>query len=168
MNRIGESYWTAFYTKPRCEKKAADRLLAKGLEVYCPTRTVVKQWSDRKKKVVEPVFSSYLFGKADDLQRVEFLMDPGIVSNVRWLGKPVKISDSEISEIKLFLEEHPVVDVFSKQFAEKEEVNIVSGPLSGFSGTVKYTKGSRIVLRVESLGLELQAEVSINRLEKIR
>ncbi|MFT6214735.1 MAG: hypothetical protein ACJAS3_001130 [Roseivirga sp.] len=83
MNNFQGTYWTAFYTKPRNEKKASDRLKSKGFEVYCPTRTVLKQWSDRKKKVTEPVFNSYLFAKVDESQGLEILQDHGIVSNVR-------------------------------------------------------------------------------------
>lgn len=37
-----ETYWTAFYTKPRNEKKAAERLMSEGFDIYCPTRTVIK------------------------------------------------------------------------------------------------------------------------------
>lgn len=166
MSELAKSYWTAFYTKPRCEKKAADRLFAKGLEVYCPTRTVIKQWSDRKKKVLEPVFVSYLFGKVDDLSRTDFLMDPGVVSNVRWLGKPVIIRDQEILEIKAFLEEFTASDIVIKEFKEKQQVNITSGPLSGLTGIVKYSKGNKTILTLESLGLEIQAEINVNRLEK--
>ena len=48
------TYWTAFYTKPRNEKKAAERL-AKTMDLKRTVRQepVVKQWSDRKKKVSE-------------------------------------------------------------------------------------------------------------------
>ncbi|MBL0358846.1 MAG: UpxY family transcription antiterminator [Chitinophagaceae bacterium] len=51
------------YTKPRWEKKVACLLDEKGIENYCPLNKVVKQWSDRKKVVLEPVFKSYVFVK---------------------------------------------------------------------------------------------------------
>ncbi len=42
--------WYALYTKPRNEKKVEEQLLKMGLEAFCPKVTVVKQWSDRKKR----------------------------------------------------------------------------------------------------------------------
>ena len=52
------TWWHAVYTKPRWEKKVAALLDAKGIEYYCPLNRVVKQWSDRKKTVLEPLFKS--------------------------------------------------------------------------------------------------------------
>ena len=62
-------YWTAFYTKPRNEKKVSERLLGSGFEIYCPVRTVLKQWSDRKKKIKEVLFTSYLFAYVNENER---------------------------------------------------------------------------------------------------
>ena len=42
--------WYALYTKPRNEKKVEEQLLKMGVEAFCPKVSVVKQWSDRKKK----------------------------------------------------------------------------------------------------------------------
>ena len=48
--------WYAVYTLPRWEKKIARLLEEKGYEVYCPLNRVQRQWSDRKKTVLEPLF----------------------------------------------------------------------------------------------------------------
>ena len=49
-----EKKWLVVKTKPNAEKKVAERLALKELEVYLPLYTTVKQWSDRKKKVQKP------------------------------------------------------------------------------------------------------------------
>lgn len=167
MDSSQRIYWTAFYTKPRNEKKAADRLVSKGFDVYCPTRTVLKQWSDRKKKVTEPVFTSYLFAKVDEASRLEILKDSSIVSNVRWLGKPAIIQEKEISEIKSFLEDFPLSELSGENFQAGSRVKIDSGALSGQSGLVRKTQGNRVFLLISSLGVELQAEISMNHLRKV-
>ena len=46
---IQNSNWHVLYTKPRHEIKALERLAQNGFEVYCPMKTKLKQWSDRKK-----------------------------------------------------------------------------------------------------------------------
>jgi len=42
--------WYAMYTKPRSEFKAAQQLNVNKIIYYLPTVTIVRQWSDRKKK----------------------------------------------------------------------------------------------------------------------
>lgn len=163
MNTKKDTYWTAFYTKPRNEKKAAERLLSKGLEVYCPTTTVVKQWSDRKKKIKEPVFSSYIFARVDESARQQILTDPSIVSSVFWLKKPVVIRQSEINAIKQFLQEFPL-EIRSVAIAEGDRAMISAGPLRGEEGVVVQRRGNKALLQLQSLGLELQAEISISKL----
>ncbi|MFT7162353.1 MAG: transcription antitermination factor NusG [Bacteroidia bacterium] len=166
MNNFQSTYWTAFYTKPRNEKKASDRLRSKGFEVYCPTRTVLKQWSDRKKKVTEPVFNSYLFAKVDESQRLEILQDHGIVSNVRWLGQPARIRENEITQIKAFLDDYPYAEAFSGEYRVGDEISVSSGVLTGQSGVIQRISGNKGILSIASLGLEIHAEISLNNLKK--
>lgn len=139
----------------------------KGFEVYCPTRTVLKQWSDRKKKVKEPVFTSYIFARVDEMSRAEITLDHGIVSNVFWLGKPARIRDSEIDEIKSFLQEYPAAEVDYGSFHSGDNICIESGPLSGSKGVVNWVKGSRAYLSISSLGLVINADVNLAHLKKV-
>ncbi|MEO6347821.1 MAG: transcription termination/antitermination NusG family protein, partial [Aquaticitalea sp.] len=39
--------WYVVYTKPKWEKKVAEKLSEIGIECYCPLITQIKQWSDR-------------------------------------------------------------------------------------------------------------------------
>ena len=167
MNSDSEFYWTAFYTKPRNEKKVAERLLSYGFEIYCPTRTVLKQWSDRKKKVTEPVFTSYVFARVNEESRLNILKDFGIVSNVRWLGQPARILDREINEIRSFLEEYPMAEAYANEYSEGDDVSVEAGVLSGQSGKLRRLKGNKAILSIDSLGLEIQAEVSLGHLKKV-
>jgi transcription antitermination factor NusG len=70
MNPTPQKYWFVLYTKPRHEFKAEEQIKSLNIEVYLPTTTVVKQWSDRKKKVTEPLFKSYIFIYADEKERL--------------------------------------------------------------------------------------------------
>ena len=92
--------WYAIYTKPRNEKKVADKLEAIGIESYCPTITSIKQWSDRKKKVTSPVLPSYVFVKITEPRRNEVFDVSGVVRYVFWLGKPAVIREEEIKLLK--------------------------------------------------------------------
>ena len=50
--------WFVLCTKPRNELKVTERLTSIGVEVYTPTKIEVRQWSDRKKKVLVPLLPS--------------------------------------------------------------------------------------------------------------
>lgn len=166
MNNMSNKYWTAFYTKPRSEKKAAERLGEKGFTVYCPTQTVVRMWSDRKKKICEPVFTSYIFAFLDEEERQRVLRDPSIVSSVFWLSKPVVIPDNQILAIKEFLIEfNQEVSVGAVDTGDRVEVG--SGPLKGESGVIVQRRRNRVLLQIESLGLELRAEILASKLNLV-
>ena len=61
--------WYVLYTKSRNEKLVAERLKEIGIETYCPVLKKVKQWSDRKKVVEEPLFKSYVFVRLEEHNR---------------------------------------------------------------------------------------------------
>ncbi|WP_422007628.1 UpxY family transcription antiterminator [Roseivirga pacifica] len=167
MSKAQSKYWTAFYTKPRNEKKVGERLGDLGYEIFCPVRTVLKQWSDRKKKVKEPLFTSYIFARVDEVLRQEILQDQGVVSSVFWLGKPVVVRDSEIRAIDDFLNENPETDAVSRIFHEGEKLQITDGPLRGETGELLKIKGTKLILTIESLGFSLVAEVAKSRVQLV-
>jgi len=166
MSNSDSKYWTAFYTKPRNEKKVAERLIDKGFNIYCPTRTVIKQWSDRKKKVKEPVFTSYIFAEVDELERKEILRDQGVASSVFWLRKPVVIRDYEITAIREFLEEYPSAKAEYLSFTYGQELQISEGPLKGEKGELIKKKGNKVILNISSLNYSLQAEISVLKVQE--
>lgn len=166
MSNSNLKYWTAFYTKPRNEKKVAERLSGQGYNVYCPIRTVVKQWSDRKKKVKEPVFTSYIFAHVDELERQEILRDQGVASSVFWLKKPVIIKETEIQAIKDFLNDFSSAK--EMDISNGDMAIITSGPLKGEEGIVRHLRGNKVLLHLKGLGLGLQAEIAIGKLNLVR
>ena len=42
--------WLVAYVKSCMEKKTAERLRAMGIECYLPVQSVIRQWSDRRKR----------------------------------------------------------------------------------------------------------------------
>ena len=44
--------WFVLYTKPNQEIKVVEQLKEMGISCYCPTVTIIKQYSDRKKKIL--------------------------------------------------------------------------------------------------------------------
>jgi transcription antitermination factor NusG len=143
--------WYVLYTKPRQEKKVADSLNAIGIEAYCPLVTVVKQWSDRKKKVQIPLINSYVFVNIDEHQREEVFKVSGIVRYLFWLGKPAVVRAIEIEALKQSLE--GIVASFEVSAIQKDTIyKIPEGPFQGFEGIVKNINATTIQLLLVDLG----------------
>jgi transcription antitermination factor NusG len=159
-----ELAWYAVYTKPRAEAKVADRLLEKGLEVYYPTVHELRQWSDRKKMVERPLFSSYVFVKADLTNYQKVRQVYGVVNFVYHLGKPAKIREQEIEAIKSFLN---IAIPETISFEPYQEVLIIEGPLAGKKGTIESVGKNTLRLSISELKLSLKAEISHSKVEKV-
>ena len=162
--------WYALYSKSRTEKKLAERLERKGYEVYAPTQVVYRQWSDRKKKVREPLFKSYVFVRFDLKERLEVLQTPGAVAMVYWLGKPAVIRDEEIQAIQEFLEEYSGGDqpVQTVTFQPGEALRVKSGSFQAQEGTVVRQNRQKVTLQLEQLGMALTVELPKDQVEKNR
>jgi len=160
--------WYALYTKPRNEKKLAQLLQAKGIEVYCPVQEIVRQWSDRKKKVLEPVFSSYVFVFMNNYakERIPVLETPGAVNFLFWLSKPAIVKDFEIEAIRDFLSSYKNVK-FTNDLKLGERVSIQEGPLMQLEGQLIRLSGRKAVLHISSLGVNLIAEVPLQSLSRV-
>jgi transcription antitermination factor NusG len=156
--KVTASNWYVLYTKPKNEKKVSETLGELGIEVYCPLVKSIKIWSDRKKKVTEPLFKSYVFVKIEESKRDDVFEAHGAVRYLFWLKKPAVVRNEEILAIQDFLSEtrdesKPLV------FEHMQEVKIVGGPLKDHKGKYLYNKGNKLVLQVESLGIVVKAEM---------
>ncbi|WP_242918079.1 UpxY family transcription antiterminator [Pontibacter liquoris] len=151
--------WYAIYTKPRWEKKVADNLTLHNVSNYCPLNKVLKQWSDRRKTVLEPLFTSYVFVHVEEKQLSEVKKVNGVLHILHWLGKPAIIRDNEIELIRQFLSEHQHVKLEKDQLHFNDKVKINSGSLREREGTVVAVKNNRVKIALPSLGYIMYAEV---------
>ncbi|MBC7687714.1 MAG: UpxY family transcription antiterminator [Aquabacterium sp.] len=163
-----ELRWYAVYTKPRWEKKVAGLLDDKGIENYCPLNKVVKQWSDRKKVVLEPIFKSYVFVRVPDAQKWDLKAVSGIINFVYWLGKPAVVRDEDIETIRKFLNEFADVQVEEVGHLEvNSKVRIKQGVLMNYHGILIEVSGSRAKVRIESMGIQMSALFDKKNLEPL-
>jgi transcription antitermination factor NusG len=151
--------WYAVYTKPRCEKKTADLLTKKGIENYCPLNRVQKQWSDRKKIILEPLFTSYVFVQIGADEQLAVRQTYGILNFVYWLSKPAVIRNEEIDIIKRFLNEHSFVRLEKVAVNVNDIVRILTGPFMEQEGQVVSVKNKSVKIMLPSLGYWMHAEV---------
>lgn len=160
-------YWYAVHTRPRWEKKVALLLQERGIENYCPLNKVVRQWSDRKKTILEPLFKGYVFVKVQEPAKWELLTVNGIVNYVYWLGKPARIRESEIDTIRRFLHEFEDIEVAENDMKVNKTVQVKQGVLMNYRGIVLELHGNRAKVRIESMGIQLSAYFDKKNLELV-
>jgi transcription antitermination factor NusG len=149
--------WFALYTKPRNEVKVTERLAAAGITVYCPMVTTVKQWSDRKKKVTVPLFTSYVFVHVAEAQRPAVFDIPGVVRYLFWLGKPAVVRAEEIAVIKEMLSD-TYKEVRFAALKPGTTIIVEDGLFKGQTATFKEQKGNKTILILNGLGTKLILE----------
>lgn len=163
-----EKKWYALYTKSRMEKKAEAELRNNHIEVYLPLQKVLKQWSDRKKWVKEPVIRSYIFVRINHEEYYEVLKSYGIVNFVTFLGKPVPIPEKQINSLKLLIDNDIYIDLTNEHFEKGEEVVVEYGKLKGLVGTLVEFRGKhKVLLEIKGLDQTLIANIPTIQLKKV-
>jgi len=133
---IGNNFhWYPLYTKPRHEFKAEEQLKGCGVEFFLPKVTRVKQWSDRKKKVIEPLFSGYIFVRGNERERLLALEQYAIVRSIFFEGAPAIVPDWQIENLQKMLESGTDVEV-SDRMQVGTTVKIISGPFKDVEGVI--------------------------------
>lgn len=135
--------WYALYTKSRHEDKADQGLRLKEYTTYLPKIEVWSRRRDRRKKILVPLFSGYLFLYMEDLTneaKVDILKTHGVV---RILGKPNSpvpspVPESQIDAIRRILDSK--VEIVPHHYPRLgERARIIDGPFRGIEGVVRAT-----------------------------
>jgi len=147
-----EKKWFVVYTKPQQELKVASQLTAMGIENYCPKVTLIKQYSDRKKKVTKPLLSSYVMVELEENQRQKVFACSGIVRYLFFLGKPAVIPASDITLMQDHLNGvYNDIKVNTLSVGDSHTIN--EGAFSGVLGKVVETNNTKVKLELASLGM---------------
>jgi transcription antitermination factor NusG len=146
--------WFVVYTKPRHELKVAEQFSAMGITNYCPTVKLIKQYSDRKKKIIKPLLPSYVMVNIEEKKRNDVFSLSGVLRYLFFLGKPAQIKDKEIALMRNHL--NGVYDQFSLNTLKNGQAyKIPYGPFAGSSGKVIETSKSKVKLELQSLGMTI-------------
>jgi transcription antitermination factor NusG len=132
---VNHSTWFALQTWPKREKKVAEELQKKDVQVFLPLFSSYHQWSDRRRLVHEPLFPGYIFVRIQETvdSRVSVLRTAGVAGFVGVRGVGVPIPDDQIESVHTMLatgvplHPHPFLEV-------GQRVRICGGCLDGLRG----------------------------------
>ena len=160
--------WYAVYTRSRSEKKTANLLEEKGINVYLPLIKTMRQWSDRKKMVEIPLISSYVFVCISNNEYDKVLKTNGVVRYVFFDGKAAEIRDNQIQAMKMAIEGNLNIEVDKDKFKKGEAVKVVDGPMKGVEGEYfGTTKKKNFMIRLSNIGYSLLLEIDAAIVKKL-
>lgn len=146
----GTENWLAAYTRPRHEHKVAEYFLHRRWQVFLPTHSSWRYWSDRRKLVRLPLFPSYVFVKLNEEERRRAVQAPGLMGWVRSAQGPARVDEDELRAIAKLLQSGlafdplPAVEI-------GDEVEIVAGSLRGCRGRLLRKQQGAIALLVSAI-----------------
>lgn len=150
------------YTASRSEKKVADRLKDRGVEVYLPIVEELRQWSDRKKKVQKALFNGYVFVKTRRNQLWECLQVPGAVKFVHFSGHHATVREEVLDMIKRIVETGVAIETDGSEIEPGEKVKVIGGPLQHMIGEV-IERGNKDYFMIRIPGIYQNILISVPR-----
>ena len=147
--------WFVLFTKPRNELKVYDRLTALGITAYTPTKIEVRQWSDRKKKVIVPLLPSMVLVSFRKQDSDTVFNVPGVVRFLFENGKRASVSNDEVVAMQCYLDRS-----YPKQTKSLVVGDTVKVPLLDQEGILLSVKGKNCIAQLEKLGALVSFQLS--------
>lgn len=163
--------WLVVKTKPRSEKKLAQQLMARGIKCHAVTYTTLRQWSDRKKKVVLPLIPGVVF--VESTCHHDALFQYALVQGMlREFGQPALVKAHELHNLLLLARVWSGDDVAVAQsgpdLSAGDWVAVTHGQFKGLTGTFIETQGAhRLVVALEALQWAVTLNISKSQVKKL-
>lgn len=163
-----EKKWYVLYVRSRTEKKVQERLEKLQYTVFLPLIKTMRQWSDRRKQVLVPLFNGYMFVHITPEDFTQIRMVEGVVNFVRSEGKYATIKENQIETIRTFIDTGYHMEGLADTFAPGEKVKITFGPLKDCEGELLDVRNEKhFIVRVEAINQVLKVSVPANYLMRV-
>jgi len=160
--------WYAVYTNPRAEKLVVGRLVEDGIETFLPLQKTIRKWSDRKKIVIKPLLSSYVFVKVVPNEFPKVYKTSGVVKFITFEGQPASIPPKQIDNLRLLINSDAEIEVTSEKFEKGDNVEVVNGSMCGLTGElIKMGGKKRVIVRIDRLDQNIILTIPVSFLRKI-
>ena len=160
--------WYAIYTNPRAEKLVYSRLIEESVETFLPLQKTYRRWSDRKKLIEKPLLSSYVFVNITRKEFPKVYKVYGVVKFVSFEGQPVAIPQKQIDNLRLLVNSDAEIEVTTQNFAKGDQVEVISGSLTGLTGElIKIGGKKRVIIRIDKLDQNILLTIPTTFLRKL-
>ena len=157
--------WWVGHTKARAEKAFAWDLIARGIPHFLPMARKTTFSGGRKRAVMVPLFTGYVFFNGDEVARYKALTTDRLCGVI-----PVTLRDAmvgELSQIERALDADEDLDLFP-ELAVGRPCRVARGPMEGVVGTVLNRDDvTRLLLNVSVLGSHAALTIEASFLEPL-
>ena len=159
MNIGVRMQWYVVHTKPRQEQRALENLERQGYRAWLPTIEVEKLRRGQLTRVIEPMFSRYLFIQLDKTQSnwSPIRSTLGVSKLVSFGNVPAVVPDTLIDALQQ-------ADGSQRELLLKEgdAVQFVRGPLQGLEGILQQRDGEmRALVLIELISQPQRVSISV-------
>jgi transcription antitermination factor NusG len=164
---VANRNWYAVFTIPQHEKSVLKHLDLRAIESFLPTYQTIRTWKNRqRRKLILPLFPTYLFVHIDSSERTKVLQSPGVLHIVGSGRKGIPLQDSEIEFLRTGCCRKQIEPYLDLVIGEK--VRIKSGVMQGVQGTlVRRNSSMKFVLTLELINQNAAIEVDADCLEAV-
>lgn len=152
----------------RHEKKVFEKFLEQGIESYLPLVKNIKQWSDRKKTIVEPLFTGYVFVKLMPHEFDKPLYINGVINYLSFGKQKAIVKHTEIESLKYLIESGYLLKTDSENIQVGTKVKILLSAFKDHIAIVQSIENQNAVVFFESLNQFIKVTTPISVIESVR
>jgi len=163
-----ERSWYAVQTRYRFEKKVAEQLRSKRVEIFAPLRKEVHHWSDRRKVIPVPLFSGYVFARLQPslASRLAVLRTEGVIAFVNFQGAPTTVPEKQINDLQRLLAQDVPCSLHG--FLKiGQKVRVRGGCLDGLEGILAQNGPKTMVISIDCIQRSVAIEIEGYELDLI-
>lgn len=160
-----EARWFAVYTSYKREKVVASELHRKGIKHFLPLLPVTRRYKRKIRHQELPLINHYIFVKIRKQDYVPVLETPEVRGFVKFAGNLIAIPEAEIDIMRRVIGQRVEVEAKPTKFNKGDEVEIVSGQLTGMRGVLLERRGNKtFVVELSTMGYALHMQIDPNLL----
>ncbi len=164
--------WLVVKTKPRTEKKIYQQLTTAGISAFLPSYCVMRQWSDRKKKVEVPLIPGVVFVQNDLTDTYSLYDFPNVSGILKEFGKPALVTQQEVDNLQILVKEWNGETIEAHEtcdFRCGDPVEVVRGNFAGIVGDLLSINGKhRLVVQLKTLNVEFTVNIPKSHVKPIK
>ncbi len=172
VNQLSETEgrWFAVYTKYKCEKYVSEQLQKRNILAYVPVISRTKKYNRKIKRFDVPLINCYVFVHIIKNEYLPVLETEYVMKFLKQGKDLLAIPDHEIEILKRVTGDINHIELLENVgFEEGEEVEVISGHLTGVRGKVISKLGKKsFLVELKTLGFQLMVNVDIKLLKPVK
>ena len=165
---FGTLHWFVIHTKPRDEHRVKNHFQGMEIETLLPLCENFQYSHGRMSRVINPLFSNYLFARLDLERHYYKVKWTRGVNRILGVGnEPTSISEMVIQMLRDRMGDDDTVKLL-EDLQEGDLVQITSGPLKDFIGVFqrRLSSGERVRILLNLIGAEVPVQISRSQIKK--